>query len=78
MTKYVKCPTCEYNYIDEASDLVCVSCVPSLAVDTLVYDLHKSIQEIDRLPPENLKNRLPILRGAREHLNAIIEMIEKD
>lgn len=75
----VQCPYCKTNWLDEAHEFVCNDCAPKVEADMIVYDIHKKIQDADKyLTSTQLKERLPVLRRAHEHLGAIIKMISKE
>lgn len=73
-----KCPACNEDWIQDDAELVCPKCIPIVYADTIVYEVHRSIQDADKLPVEDLRNRLPILRRAKQHLDAILESLEKE
>lgn len=73
----IQCPACEVGWIDEAHEFVCNECVPKVHADLVVYEVHKAIQEIDKLDLEQIKAKLLYLKRAKEHLDAIIHIAEK-
>lgn len=73
----IKCPACNENWIQEAEDLVCSACIPGVQADMVIYQVHNSIQDIDKLPINDIKTRLSILRRAKDHLEAIIQAAER-
>ena len=75
----IACPICKKNFIDEAVDIACLDCGPELNADLLVYDLQKAVKEVDKhLTTKQVKQRLPSLVRTKEHLDAIVKMVEKE
>jgi hypothetical protein len=72
----IKCPACNADWIRDDNDLVCKKCAPGIYADTIVSELHNAIQELDHLAPEQLKSRLPIIRRAKLHLDAVLNAIQ--
>lgn len=74
----IRCPACKKNFIDEGHEFVCSECAPEVEADLLVYDVHKSVQEIDsHLDMDQLKRREQVLLRAYSHLGAILEALNK-
>lgn len=74
----VQCPWCKDNWIDENHEYVCNTCSPKVTVLQTVLAVHASIREVDRnLTFEQIKEHLPLLRRAKDHLDAIVETASK-
>lgn len=74
----VQCPWCKTDWIDEAHEYVCANCLPEVDSVQKAMAVHAAIRELDRdLTSEQIKKQLPLLRRAKEHLDAIVEAISK-
>jgi hypothetical protein len=74
----IKCPACEVNFIDESHEFVCAECIPQVTADLAVYEVHKSVTEVDRHPANLLAEHLPVLEEAYNHLGEIINNARKN
>lgn len=73
----IHCPACKKEWIEEVHEFVCPQCIPNVQADMAVWDLHKSVQDIDGLEHGLIISRLDIIKRARDHLNAIIKMAKQ-